>query len=90
MGMQKQALIALCGGSTFLEIGKRQLASFEVHMPRDEAEQSAIGQTLADMDTELGALETRLEKARQIKQGMMQELLTGRIRLPVDRGRATE
>lgn len=36
---------------------------------------------LSDMDTELAALDSRLAKARQIKQGMMQELLTGRIRL---------
>lgn len=81
MGMQKQALIALCGGSTFLEIGKRQLAGFQVNLPREEAEQSAIGQTLAEMDKELDALDARLEKARQIKQGMTQQLLTGRVRL---------
>ena len=36
---------------------------------------------LSDMDAEITALEARLAKARQIKQGMMQELLTGRIRL---------
>lgn len=44
-------------------------------------EQTAIATILSDMDTELAALESRLAKARQIKQGMMQELLTGRIRL---------
>lgn len=44
-------------------------------------EQLAIATILSDMDTELTALESRLAKARQIKQGMMQELLTGRIRL---------
>jgi type I restriction enzyme S subunit len=37
--------------------------------------------TLSDMDAELAALETKLAKARNLKQGMMQELLTGRIRL---------
>ena len=36
---------------------------------------------LEDMDAEIQALETRLEKARQVKEGMMQNLLTGRIRL---------
>jgi type I restriction enzyme S subunit len=45
------------------------------------SEQAAIATILSDMDTELAALESRLAKARQIKQGMMQELLTGRIRL---------
>jgi type I restriction enzyme S subunit len=33
------------------------------------------------MDTEIGSLESKLAKAREIKQGMMQELLTGKIRL---------
>ncbi|MNC37023.1 EcoKI restriction-modification system protein HsdS [compost metagenome] len=45
------------------------------------AEQTAIASLLADIDTELTILESRREKARQLKQGMMQELLTGRIRL---------
>ena len=81
MQTQKERLLALCGGSTFLEIGKRQLAKLMVKLPKVSEEQKAIGQTLADMDAELEALETRLEKARQIKQGMMQELLTGRVRL---------
>jgi type I restriction enzyme S subunit len=44
-------------------------------------EQTAIATLLTDMDAELVALEAKLAKARQIKQGMMQELLTGRIRL---------
>nr|WP_320136077.1 hypothetical protein [uncultured Amphritea sp.] len=39
--------------------------------------------TLSDMDKELQKLEQRLGKTRQIKQGMMQELLTGRTRLPL-------
>ena len=39
------------------------------------------GLTLSDMDTEIAALETRLAKTRALKQGMMQELLTGNIRL---------
>lgn len=79
--VQKQAFISLCGGSTFLEIGKTQLAAFEVELPPTESEQTAIAAVLSDMDTELTTLETKLTKARQLKQGMMQELLTGRIRL---------
>ncbi len=42
---------------------------------------SAIAAILGDMDAEIAALEAKLAKARQVKQGMMQELLTGRIRL---------
>ena len=44
-------------------------------------EQTAIAEILSDMDAEIAALEGKLSKARQVKQGMMQELLTGRIRL---------
>jgi len=45
------------------------------------AEQTAIAALLSDMDAELAALEARRDKNRALKQGMMQELLTGRIRL---------
>jgi type I restriction enzyme S subunit len=78
---QKQGFISLCGGSTFLEIGKTQLIAFEVQVPTTKAEQTAIATILSDMDTEIATLEAKLTKARQLKQGMMQELLTGRIRL---------
>jgi type I restriction enzyme S subunit len=44
-------------------------------------EQTAIAAVLSDMDAELAALEARRDKTRALKQGMMQELLTGRIRL---------
>ena len=50
-------------------------------IPRDQSEQSAIAAILSDMDAEITALEAKLTKARNLKQGMMQELLTGRIRL---------
>ncbi len=78
---EKQVFISLCGGSTFLEIGKAQLAAFEVRVPTTKAEQTAIAAILSEMDAEIAALEGRLAKARNIKQGMMQELLTGWIRL---------
>ena len=47
----------------------------------DIPEQTAIAAILSDMDSEIIALETRRDKAHQLKHGMMQELLTGRIRL---------
>ena len=52
-----------------------------VPIPPTVEEQTAIATFLNDMDADLAALEAKLAKARQIKQGMMQELLTGRIRL---------
>ncbi len=54
--------------------------SIELALPAVE-EQTAIASILSDMDAEIAALEAKLAKARQIKQGMMRELLTGRIRL---------
>jgi type I restriction enzyme S subunit len=56
------------------------LAAIELMLP-PLVEQVAIAAILSDMDTEIAALEAKLAKARQLKQGMMQELLTGRIRL---------
>jgi len=52
----------------------------EVPFP-DGAEQTAIAEVLSDMDADLAALEAQAAKARAVKQGMMQELLTGRVRL---------
>ncbi|HDR9473173.1 restriction endonuclease subunit S [Burkholderia multivorans] len=78
---QKQGFMQLCAGSTFLEIGKTQLAAYKVHLPSTKAEQTAIAQVLSDMDVELAALEARRDKTRLLKQGMMQELLTGKTRL---------
>ena len=49
--------------------------------PTLEEEQQAIAQVFSDMDDEIAQLEKKLAKYQQIKQGMMQELLTGRIRL---------
>ena len=54
--------------------------NYELQLPLIE-EQTAIAAVLSDMDAEIAALETKLAKARPIKQGMMQELLTRRIRL---------
>ena len=68
-------------GSTFDSITSSDVASFEIPLPPTKAEQEAIAQVLTDMDDELDALQEQLDKARQIKQGMMHELLTGRIRL---------
>ena len=53
----------------------------EVEAPPSKDEQAAIAAVLSDMDAELSALESRRDKTRGLKQGMMQELLTGRTRL---------
>ena len=70
----------LTNSSSQGNIGMGDIEKLMLPLP-DKDEQLAIAIILGDMDTELTALESRLAKARQIKQGMMQELLTGRIRL---------
>lgn len=57
-----------------------------IALPREIEEQTAIATVLSDMDNELQALTQKLEKARALKQGMMQQLLTGKIRLPLAAG----
>lgn len=68
-------------GSTFDSVNSDTIRKLEIPLPPTKAEQTAIATILSDMDAEIAALETKLEKYREIKQGMMQELLTGRIRL---------
>lgn len=58
----------------------RYLSAVMIALP-PRYEQTAIAEVLSDMDTEIAALEERLTKTRALKQGMMQELLTGRTRL---------
>jgi type I restriction enzyme S subunit len=67
-------------GATINQITNKDMKAFRVKLPR-EAEQTAVAEVLTDMDAELAALEQRREKTRALKQGMMQELLTGRTRL---------
>lgn len=57
-----------------------------IRFPNDIEEQTAIATILSDMDNELQTLTQKLEKARALKQGMMQQLLTGKIRLPLAAG----
>jgi type I restriction enzyme S subunit len=54
---------------------------FGMSIPSSKKEQTAIAEILSDMDAEIDALAAKLNKLRNIKQGMMSELLTGRIRL---------
>ena len=68
-------------GVTQTHILNHHIEKCPVLVPRDLNEQTAIGQILSDMDTEITQLETKKEKYQAIKQGMMQELLTGKTRL---------
>lgn len=76
----RRAMSHLAQGATRYNISKA--AFLRLGVPSVTfAEQTAIATTLSDMDAELTALQARLAKARQLKQGMAQALLTGRIRL---------
>jgi type I restriction enzyme S subunit len=70
----------LAAGTKVYATNRRHVSSAEVSIP-GLAEQTAIATVLSDMDAEIDSLESKLTKAREAKQGMMQELLTGRIRL---------
>ena len=63
------------------KINLGQISKVKVVIPKSIEEQTPIAQILSDMDTEIEALEKKLEKYKMIKQGMMQNLLTGKIRL---------
>ena len=68
-------------GSGVPTLNRNDLHTHNVKIPTDKHEQSAIAVVLSDIDAEIATLETKLAKARQIKRGMSQVLLTGRIRL---------
>lgn len=76
----KQIMLQNASGSTFLEISPSKLKSIEISVPTP-AEQTRIARILSDMDNEIQALEAQLEQYKRVKQGMMQALLTGKIRL---------
>jgi type I restriction enzyme S subunit len=77
---QETNWVKISKGSTFDSINSTNVKAFRVNLPEEE-EQRAIADILSDMDAEINALEQQREKTRLLKQGMMQELLTGKTRL---------
>lgn len=78
----KNSFDRLATGMKVYGLSKNNLAVVPVPVP-SQKEQTAIATILSDMDNELQALIQKLEKASALKQGMMQQLLTGKIRLPL-------
>lgn len=72
---------AMASGSSVLNLNKEIVKNVIINCPKSVEEQTRIATILSDMDAEIQALETKLEKYRKIKLGMMQNLLTGKIRL---------
>ena len=68
-------------GSTIQRLYNSIIKNAKFMLPPSIDEQKAIAKILSDMDVEIEDLEQKLDKYKAIKQGMMQELLTGRTRL---------
>lgn len=68
-------------GGVIKGLRKDELAEFKVRIPRDPKEQEQIGQFISDVDAEIEELEAKRNKYTMIKDGMMQQLFTGKVRL---------
>ncbi|MEB2308911.1 MAG: restriction endonuclease subunit S [Candidatus Brocadiaceae bacterium] len=79
-GSLERQIESLLTGSNYPAINSSDVKALRIPCPL-LPEQTAIAQVLSDMDAEIEALEKKLDKFRMIKQGMMQDLLTGKIRL---------
>ena len=76
----KEEMLSRASGSTFAEISSKKLSTIQFSFPPKE-EQTAIANVLSSMDKEIETLNIKLEKYRNLKNAMMQQLLTGKIRL---------
>ena len=72
---------SMASGSSVLNLNKEIVKNVIINCPKSVDEQAGIAKVLSDMDEEIISLETKLEKYRNVKLGMMQNLLTGKIRL---------
>jgi type I restriction enzyme, S subunit len=80
----EEFLSRLSAGSTIAHLYQRDLVELVLRLPATLEEQRAIADVLWDIESEIGALGVRLDKARSIRTGTMQELLSGRTRLSVE------
>ena len=78
---REQAIRYAEGSGIRYVITLKKFKEMMLYIPTDKKEQDLIASILSDMDNEIEALEQKLAKTRQLKQGMMQQLLTGKIRL---------
>ncbi len=78
---EQKSIYKMQTGGAQPHIYPKQLYYINIYLPKSKSEQTRIATILSDMDAEISLLEQKLEKQKQIKQGMMQSLLTGKIRL---------
>lgn len=81
MSREDKNLNNMATGTTISYLSREQFEKYEILIPSSKAEQTAIANILSDCDSEIAALEEKRDKYKEIKQGMMQQLLTGKIRL---------
>lgn len=81
MSREDKNLNNMATGTTISYLSREQFENYEILIPSSKAEQTAIANILSDCDSEVAALEEKRDKYKEIKQGMMQQLLTGKIRL---------
>jgi type I restriction enzyme S subunit len=77
----QNAMVDMAKGGAQPNLSASDILSYPVLIPKDQEEQRSIALIIFNLDKELTTLESRRDKAKLLKQGMMQELLTGRIRL---------
>jgi type I restriction enzyme S subunit len=80
----RKGLLRLAAGTKVLATTRAYISSITLLLPSID-EQRAIACALSDIEKEIDILGLRMEKAKDIKQSVMQQLLTGRTRLPVQR-----
>lgn len=81
--LKKVDYTAVLVGGTRAKLNGKTLKNIEITLPESISEQQAIAQVLSAMDEEIESLEVEKEKMIQIKEGAMDDLLTGRVRLKV-------
>ena len=79
--IQNQIHADIVGGA-IPTLSQEKIANFTLFAPKDIAEQRAIAEALSDVDGLIAALDKKIAKKRLLKQGVMQQLLTGKTRLP--------
>lgn len=81
MSFEENRLNEMATGTTISYLSREQFEKYEITTPPTKEEQSTIANVLSCMDKEIETLNTKLEKYRNLKTAMMQQLLTGKIRL---------
>lgn len=81
MSFEEKRLNDMATGTTISYLSREQFENYEISSPSIKQEQTAIANVLSSMDKEIETLNTKLEKYHNLKTAMMQQLLTGKIRL---------